>query len=158
MKIIRLTAENVKKLKVVDITPVGNMVQVTGKNGSGKTTVLDSIWWALGGKEGIQSVPIHTGEKKARIRLDLGEFVVERKFTPSGTTITVSNSDGAVYPSPQAMLDSLLGGRSFDPLAFSRMSPRAQFDELKRVSNKIGIVMEDGEVASDNQVEVASAE
>jgi len=33
----------VKKLKVVDITPKGNVVQVTGKNGSGKTSVKIGI-------------------------------------------------------------------------------------------------------------------
>jgi len=32
------------------------------------------------------------------------------------------------------MLDALLGELSFDPLAFSRMEPRKQFDELRRVS------------------------
>ena len=31
------------------------------------------------------------------------------------------------------MLDDLLGALSFDPLAFSRMKPRDQFDELRRI-------------------------
>ena len=134
MKIINLTAENVKKLKVVDITPADNFIQVTGPNGSGKTSVLDSIWWALGGKDGIQSVPIRTGAEKARIKLNLGSIVVERKFTAAGTTLTVKNEEGAIYPSPQAMLDDLIGSLSFDPLAFARKEPKAQYDELRRIA------------------------
>lgn len=134
MKIINLTAENVKKLKVVDITPTDNFIQVTGPNGSGKTSVLDSIWWALGGKDGIQSVPIRKGAEKARIKLNLGSIVVERKFTPAGTTLTVKNEEGAIYPSPQAMLDDLIGSLSFDPLAFARKDPKEQYNELRTIS------------------------
>ena len=38
MKIVRLTAENIKRLVAVEITPDGNVVQITGKNGAGKTS------------------------------------------------------------------------------------------------------------------------
>lgn len=134
MKIIQFTAENVKKLKTVQITPSGDFVQITGKNGSGKTSVLDAIWWALGGKEGIQDKPIREGAERAHIRLNLGDLVVERRFTPNGTTLTVENAEGARYQSPQSMLDGLVGELSFDPLAFAQMDPRRQYDELKRVA------------------------
>lgn len=57
MKIIQLTAENVKKLRVVDITPKGPVVQITSKkNAQGKTSVLDSIWWLLTKANNIQAV------------------------------------------------------------------------------------------------------
>lgn len=144
MKIIRLTAENVKKLKVVDITPATGLNQITGKNGSGKTSVLDSIWWALGGKEGIQKVPIRKGAEEATIRLDLGTIIVKRTFTASGTSVIVLNPLGAepgtpdkklpTWGSPQDMLDALMGELSFDPLAFARMDGRAQRDELRKIS------------------------
>lgn len=136
MKIIQLTAENIKKLKVIDITPSENVVEITGKNGSGKSSVLDSIYWALGGKDDIQDVPIRAGQEKARIRLDLGAVIVERKFTANGTTtITVKNAEGATFPSPQKMLDELIGKLSFDPLTFSRMGRREQLEELRRVAD-----------------------
>lgn len=150
MKIIRLTAENIKKLRAVEITPAGEIVTIAGKNGAGKTSVLDSIWWALAGTKNIQGEPIRKGETKARIRLDLGEIVVERKFTPTGSTLAVESVDGARYQSPQKMLDALLGELSFDPLAFARMEPRKQFDELRRVSKlEIDIDKLDGQNASD---------
>lgn len=57
MKIVKLTAENIKRLKAVEITPTGALVEVTGKNGQGKSSVLDAIWWALAGAEHIQTVP-----------------------------------------------------------------------------------------------------
>ena len=136
MKIVALKAENIKRLVAVEIKPDGNLVQITGKNGQGKTSVLDCIWWALAGASHIQSTPIRKGEDKARIRLDLGEIIVTRTFTAKdgGTisAITVENEKGARFPSPQAMLDDLLGQLSFDPLSFARMEPKAQYETLKK--------------------------
>jgi energy-coupling factor transporter ATP-binding protein EcfA2 len=134
MKILKLNAENVKRLQVVEITPTGEIVTITGRNGQGKTSVLDSIWWALAGTSHIQAAPIRRGQNKARIRLDLGELVVERRFTEGASTLSVENAEGARFPSPQKMLDALLGELSFDPLAFSRMDARRQFDELRHVA------------------------
>ena len=133
MKIVQFTAENIKKLKVVDITPTKDFIQITGKNGSGKTSVLDAIWWALVGGKAIQGKPIRTGEEKATIRLDLGEMVVTRKFTQAGTTLVVENAEGFRAPSPQAMLDALIGHLTFDPLEFSRMEAKRQFETLRHI-------------------------
>jgi len=137
MKIISLTAENIKKLIAVEIKPTGNLVQITGKNGQGKTCVLDSIWWALAGAGKIQKVPIRKGQDVAIIKLNLGEIIVTRAFKAdkngdATTSIKVENQAGAVFPSPQSLLDELLGSLSFDPLAFARMKPKDQFNELKK--------------------------
>jgi DNA repair exonuclease SbcCD ATPase subunit len=138
MKIISLVAENVKRLVAVEITPDGNLVQVTGKNGQGKTSVLDAIWWALAGASHIQSAPIRKGTDRARIRLDLGELIITRTFARKGdgseyiSTISVENADGARFPSPQKVIDSLLGELTFDPLDFARAEPKKQFETLRR--------------------------
>lgn len=132
MKILRLTAENVKKLKAVEIVPDGSLVQITGPNGSGKSSVLDAIYMALAGSKAIPSKPVRAGADKARITLDLGEVVVTRRFTAAGgTTIVVEAENGARFPSPQKMLDDLLGALTFDPLAFSRMEPKKQLETLR---------------------------
>jgi energy-coupling factor transporter ATP-binding protein EcfA2 len=135
LKIVKLVAENVKKLTAISITPQGNVVQITGRNGSGKTSTLNSIWWALAGATNVQSAPIRKGQEKATIKLDLGEVIVTRTFAKNDdgtarTSITVENAEGARFPSPQRMLDSLLGSLTFDPLHFARMKPKDQFDAL----------------------------
>jgi DNA repair exonuclease SbcCD ATPase subunit len=134
MKILKLNAENIKRLQAVEITPQGDVVTIAGRNGAGKSSVLDSIWWALAGTTHIQAEPVRKGQTKARIRLDLGEIIVERRFTEASSSLIVENAQGARFPTPQKMLDSLLGELSFDPLAFSRMAPKEQFDELRRVA------------------------
>ena len=128
MKIIELQAENVKRLKAVEITPDGTLQVIGGKNAQGKSSVLDAVWLALGGGKAAKDtpLPIRDGEDRARVRLDLGDLVVTRTWTKAGTTLKVENADGAQYKSPQGMLDALVGQLSFDPLAFTRLSAKEQ--------------------------------
>lgn len=131
LKIIKLKSENIKKLVAVEITPTGDLVRITGANGQGKSSVLDSILWALAGEKAIQDVPIRQGQEKALIELDLGDKIVRRTFTPHSTQLTIENKEGLRFPSPQRMLDDLIGKLSFDPLAFLRLEPKKQLQTLK---------------------------
>jgi len=131
MKVVNLQVENIKKIKAVDITPDGNMVIISGKNEQGKTTVLDSIWWAIGGTKNIQDEPLRTGQKKGKITLDLGDMIATRKFTASGSTLEVTNKQGMSYKSPQAVLDKLISRFSFDIQEFANTKDnKAQVDTL----------------------------
>jgi chromosome segregation ATPase len=50
IKINKLEIENVKRVKAVKIEPTANgLTVIGGKNNQGKTSILDSIAWALGG-------------------------------------------------------------------------------------------------------------
>lgn len=132
MKIVRLEAENVKRLRAVEIVPDGNTVVISGRNGQGKTSVLDSIWLALGGGPAGRATkrPIRDGEKSASVTLDLGELKVTRSWEGDRTTLRVENAEGARYGSPQSMLDGLVGRLSFDPLTFAQQDERSQRSTL----------------------------
>lgn len=77
-KIISLKARNYQRLVAVEITPEGNVVTINGKNGAGKSSVLDSITAALGGvnKRDIPK-PIRDGEDSAEIALETDELIAE---------------------------------------------------------------------------------
>jgi hypothetical protein len=130
LKVIRLIAENVKKLRAVQITPEGHIVQISGPNAAGKTSVLDCIWFALGGGQALPEEPIRKGAARGEIHLDLGEMIVTRTFTHKGSYLKVLSKDGLEWKSPQKVLDKLLGKLSFDPLAFSRLDEGKQRDLL----------------------------
>lgn len=153
MKIIKFEAENLKRIKTVEFSPGGGIVQITGKNGQGKSSVLDGIFYALGGGKGLPKEPIRKGASSAKVALDLGEIKVTRKFSETGTTLTVESDKGARFPSPQRMLDDLIGTISFDPLSFSRMDAKGQFDTLRQVSS-VEIDIED--IANKNRADYAS--
>ena len=131
MKIIELRAENIKRLQAVSIAPDGSLVVIAGENEAGKTSVLDSIEYALGGTRNVCTQPIRTGAKKAEIVCDLGDIVVTRRFTAKGSSLTVKDADGKTYGSPQSVLDALTGRLSFDPLEFSRQRATEQATTLR---------------------------
>lgn len=135
MKIVSLTAENVKRLRAVTIEPKdASLVVIKGQNGQGKTSVIDSIAYALGGKDLQPPKVIRDGEEAATTIVDLGDLVVKRRWTSGGKTyLEVKSKDGAKYTSPQAILDGLVGRLSFDPLAFTRLDPKAQADTLREL-------------------------
>lgn len=135
MRIICLHAENIKKLVAVEITPEGHLITIGGRNAQGKSSVLDSIAYCLGGEKLIPGQPVRKGQDKAKVVVTLDDLVVTRTFTAAGTSaLTVANKDGARYPSPQAILDKLVGRLSFDPLEFLRMKPELQADTLRRLA------------------------
>lgn len=139
LRILELRASNFKRLVAAWVRPDGNLIQVTGKNGQGKSSLLDAITAALCGKDAICSQPIRKGQHQAEIELRLGDqevtLIVRRKFTGDNKTyLTVESKDGAQYRSPQKMLDDLMEARTFDPLAFSRQDAKSQLETLKRLA------------------------
>lgn len=134
MQVIELKAENFKRLTAVRIVPEGHLIGIGGENGAGKTSVLDAIMAALGGAKAAPSEPVRKGAKKASLFVDLGDVTVERTFKPDGSgSVIVRGKDGVSMPSPQAVLDRLVGKLSFDPLAFQRLKPAEQREALRQL-------------------------
>jgi hypothetical protein len=133
MKIIKLQAENFKRLRAVEIEPDGSLVVINGQNGAGKSSVLDAIEAGLGGKRSIPGVPIRKGKKRAKVVIELEDMTITCKFTSKGSSITVVAKSGASFKSPQTMLDRLVGTLSFDPLGFSRQDAKTQQETLRGI-------------------------
>lgn len=70
MKINKLEIENVKRIKAVKVEPkASGLTVIGGNNNQGKTSVLDSIAWALGGERYKPSQATREGSViKARYR------------------------------------------------------------------------------------------
>jgi len=133
MKIIEMTAENIKKIKAIKITPKNNMVVIEGKNAAGKTSALDCIAYALGGKKLIPDSPIRDGEEKAFVEMTIGDYKISRTWTKKGTYLKLENKDGFKSSNPQNMLDAVIGDLSFDPMKFCNYSKTERIDILKKI-------------------------
>jgi DNA repair exonuclease SbcCD ATPase subunit len=136
MKIISLKVEGFARVKAVEIQPDGNVIRITGANGQGKSSVLDAIWAALGGKKYVPEAPVHLGEKEALLEVDLGDLQVtkiirQRDNDEPLEMLVVKGKDGKKYANPQSVLNDLMGALTFDPLTFVRAKPEQRFALLK---------------------------
>lgn len=140
MKIIELRAENVKGLVAIDITPNGDLVEIAGKNGAGKSSVLDAIWLALGGKEAGKDITaaLRNGQDKGFVELTLDDgLIVHRGWSRNAEDVVttslkvVRDKDGikSSVGSPQTTLDALRA-ITLDPEGFLRLAPRQQREAL----------------------------
>lgn len=130
IKLVKMRAENIKRIKEVEITPDGNLVQITGKNSAGKSSLLDSIMYALAGGRSIPKKAIREGAEKGVVTIDLNDLIVTRTITEKGSYLKVEAKDGAQYPKAQEKLDNIVGALSFDPLEFSQMDAKKQRELL----------------------------
>ncbi|MDM8006092.1 MAG: AAA family ATPase [Phycisphaerae bacterium] len=160
MHIVELRAENVKRLRAVRITPEGRLVTLTGRNGQGKSSVLDSIAYALAGKGVQPAAPVRRGEERAEVvlKLDDGKTVRRTWNANGGTALAVESPDGARYPTPQKLLDELVGTLSFDPLAFTRLHPRDQAATLKQLAGIDLTALDDSRAANFNERTIVNRE
>lgn len=96
MKINRLEIENVKRIKAVKIEPrESGLTLIGGNNNQGKTSVLDSIAWALGGERFKPSQATREGSvipPNLHIVMNNG-LVVERKGKNSALKVTDPNEN-----------------------------------------------------------------
>lgn len=96
MKINRLKIENVKRIKAVKIEPrESGLTLIGGNNNQGKTSVLDSIAWALGGERFKPSQATREGSvipPNLHIVMNNG-LVVERKGKNSALKVTDPNGN-----------------------------------------------------------------
>jgi energy-coupling factor transporter ATP-binding protein EcfA2 len=126
MKILKFQAENVMKLSAVEIVPKDNMIEITGKNGAGKSSILDSIVMALTGGKAIPEKPIKKGADKGKIVIEIPGYQITRSFTKDNTYLKIEGVDGANIKQPQKFLDDLVGSISFDPLDFINRDQKEQ--------------------------------
>jgi DNA repair exonuclease SbcCD ATPase subunit len=135
--VTQLVAANFKRIRAVKIEfDGGGVVQISGENGAGKSSVLDALFAAIGGKKAAPADPVRHGEKEATIEVHLDDpkVIISRSFTPDGKTeLKIESRAGERYPSPQAMLDKLFGKLAFDPGAFMHLEAKQRIELLLSV-------------------------
>lgn len=137
MNILSLNINDLKRITAIEINPTtGKPVILTGDNGNGKSSVLDSILLALT-NSGLDD-PIRHGRPSGTVKLTLGtdkaEYLLERKVTKSGDKLTLTDANGIAVQKPQTFLNGLLGNYAFDPLEFTRLKSKDQVEALKQAA------------------------
>ena len=138
MRLIAFRIENFKGVRHVELAPgERGLVILGGANGAGKSSALDGLTWALGGKKHAPQEPVRRGADEAEVVLELSDppevLTVRRRVGTAGReTLTITAADGRKQHSPQAWLDRIVGQRFLDPLAFLAAPEKVQRDLLLR--------------------------
>ena len=132
IKINKLEIENVKRIKAVKIEPTANgLTIVGGNNNQGKTSVLDSIAWALGGEKYRPSEAQRQGSvipPNLHIVMSNG-LVVERKGKNS--SLKVTDPDG--NKGGQQLLNEFVEQLALDLPKFMEASGKEKADTLLKI-------------------------
>lgn len=132
VKINSLEFENVKRIKAVQLEPSkSGLTIIGGKNRQGKTSVLDSIAWALGGDKFKPSNPMRQGsvvEPHLKVTLDNG-ITVER----SGKNSSLKVIDSTGNKGGQQLLNSFVEQFALDLPKFMNQSSKEKAATLLRI-------------------------
>lgn len=132
IKINKLEIENVKRIKAVKLEPTrSGLTIIGGNNGQGKTSVLDSIAWALGGEK---YRPSRAQRQDSVIPPNLhivmsNGLVVERKGKNSSLTVTDPQGNKA----GQQLLNTFVEQLALDLPRFLSATPKDKADTLLKI-------------------------
>lgn len=132
IKINKLEIENVKRVKAVKIEPSATgLTIVGGKNKQGKTSVLDSIAWALGGNKYRPSQATREGSVvPPHLHLVLSNgLIVERKGKNSDLKVIDPNGEKG----GQQLLDSFVNELAIDLPKFMAASSKEKANTLLQI-------------------------
>lgn len=132
MKILNLSIENTKRVKAVALEPAENgLTVIGGRNGQGKTSVLDAIAWALGGEK-FRPTNAQRDDSVIppyiKVTLDNG-LVVERKGKSSALTVT----DHSGRKAGQRLLDEFIHELALNLPKFMRATDREKAATLLQI-------------------------
>lgn len=132
VKINTFEIENVKRIKAVAVTPSATGLNVIGgKNNQGKTSILDSIAWALGGNDFKPSNATREGSTippNLKVKLSNG-IVVERK----GKNSTLKVTDPSGKKAGQTLLNEFIEKLAIDLPKFMNASNKEKANILLKI-------------------------
>lgn len=132
VKIAALEAENVKRIRAVALEPSpSGLTVIGGNNNQGKTSILDTIAWALGGDRYRPSNPTRDGSTiPPRIKITLSNgLIVERAGKNSALKVTDPNGQKR----GQQLLNSFVEELALNLPKFMEQSSRDKAETLLQV-------------------------
>lgn len=130
--ITALQAENVKRIKAVQIAPLPTGLTILGgNNNQGKTSILDAIAWALGGEKHRPAAAARDGAispPSLRVVLSNG-IVVERKGKNGSLTVT----DPTGKRAGQTLLNEFVEQLALDLPRFMNANDKDKADTLLQI-------------------------
>jgi len=155
-RIVGLEIENIKRVSALslEVDKDKPVITIGGRNGQGKSSVMDAIAYSLGGKALIPEEPLKHGETEGHVTVVLDDLRITRNFYrrplpcncgsephdgdcdsnrlgPTQTNLSVTNKDGLKYPSAQSLLDRIRSRYTLNPMVFAEADEKTQAQALR---------------------------
>lgn len=132
VKIARLEVENMKRVQAIGLEPsASGLTVIGGRNGQGKTSVLDAVAWALGGNKHKPSEAKRQdsmADPRIQIELDNGLVAIRE-----GKNASLKVIDQHGNKAGQQLLDELIDQLALDLPKFLHASAKEKAETLLRV-------------------------
>ena len=116
LKLQSVEIENIKGIEQIKFD-AGAVTVISGRNGVGKSSILDAIAAVFDG--GHDPALLRQGTEVGKVTLVLSDGVtIEKRITEKSSTYKITTADGALVKAPKTYIDQLAGGMAFDPLRF----------------------------------------
>ena len=124
MKITKLTIKNLYGIKECELD--GRSVEVTGTNGVGKSSIIDSIRYSLENKSN-RDIILRKGATEGEVLLETNSGLrICRKVREGKADYKDIKQDNRPIMKPEAYLNSIFSPLQLDPVEFTRMSRQDQ--------------------------------
>ena len=151
----RIHSVEISNIKGVSFAkfPVGTLTLLKGENGSGKTSVLDSIAAIFEG--GHDPAMLRTGTEEGYILLTLEDgTTILKTVKPTESKLDIRTGDGSIVKAPAAFVSKLANSFGYDPVSFLVADPKKRIKFLldvlpvyftpEEIDRAIQTTMEDG--------------
>lgn len=135
-KLVALTVENYKRIELVQVQfeKTKGIFMVQGDNDAGKSSLIDAIAAAFGGKKWHDDMPIRRGAEFAKVVAETEDLIITAKWTEKSSRIVVENKkDRSRLRSSQEVLDSFYSSLALDPNAFTDMPDKERARMLREL-------------------------
>ncbi|MEN6536474.1 MAG: AAA family ATPase [Bryobacteraceae bacterium] len=131
--------KNVKSIREVEITPDGDITEIRGDAGQGKTSVLQAIEAAI---RGMDPSMVRKGESAGEITIDAGIARINRIIKADGSKdyLAVTGENGQPVEKVKDFLAAIFGKDSFDPLAWVQLGSgenKGKTERLRRQRDEL---------------------
>lgn len=123
---------NITKIKIKNLYGIkeyeadGRSVELSGKNGTGKSSVLDAIKYALTNKSNREYI-VHNGETEGEIIVETDTGLsIDRKARTTKADYKSVKRNGLEVGSPEAFLRELFTPLQLNPIEFMNMDKKQQ--------------------------------
>lgn len=131
MKINKIKIHNILGIDELEIEP-GKYTEISGRNGSGKTSILEAIKSAL--KGGNDATLLRNGAKSGEVVLILDDGMqLVKRVSEAKSDLNIFDEKGKEIKKPQSVINDLIDMLSINPVSFLTADKKARTNTLLEV-------------------------